>query len=135
MIALRGIFGLEYRGVASVNIPLIGVENVPVLKKLPDSMNMDERDSILTNMLGQYDARVHAYFQWMFYTGMRPEEAIALRWSVIDWTREVVRVQRVRTFKGSERSKTHTERDVDLVPEVIKAPETHRMPAALRPHT
>jgi len=126
MIALRGIFGLEYRGVSAMSNPLIGIENMPVVKKLPDPMNIDERDKILSDMLAKYDARVHAYFQWMFYTGMRPEEAIALRWSDIDWVREVVRIQRVRTFKGGERdgSKTHTERDVDLVPEAIEALKT-----------
>ena len=126
MIALRGIFNLEYRSVASGSNPLNGIENMPVVKKLPDPMSMDERDSILADMLNRYDARVHAYFLWMFYTGMRPEEAIALRWSDIDWTREVVRVQRVRTFKGSERdgSKTHTERDVDLVPDAVEALKT-----------
>ena len=125
LIALRGIFGLEYRGAASINDPLNGIENMPVVQKLPDPMSMDERDTILADIEERYDERVHAYFIWMFYTGMRPEEAIALRWSDIDWTREVVRIQRVRTYKGSERegSKTHTERDVDLVPEAIEALE------------
>jgi integrase len=54
---------------------------------------------------------------------MRPEETIALRWSDIDWNRQVARVRRVRTFKGAERdgSKTHAERDVDLVPQALEA--------------
>lgn len=74
-------------------------------------------------MKNRYDPRVFAYFQWMFYTGMRPEEAIAIRWSDIDWNKKTVRVQRVRTFKGSERdgSKTNSERDVDLFPQAIEA--------------
>jgi hypothetical protein len=48
---------------------------------------------------------------------MRPEESIALRWSDIDVQAGTIRVQRVRTFRGTERqgSKTHAMRDVDLV--------------------
>ena len=74
-------------------------------------------------MAKHYDPRVVAYFTVAFYTGMRPEELIALRWEDIDWRHAIARVQRVRTSRGSERdgSKTHAERDVDLVPEVIAA--------------
>ncbi len=123
LIALRGIFDLEYRGQYALNNPLSGIENMPVIKKLPDPMTIDERDLILADMAERYDERVYAYFMWMFYTGMRPEESIALRWSDIDWNRHVVRIQRVRTFKGTERdgSKTNTERDVDLMPQALEA--------------
>ncbi len=54
---------------------------------------------------------------------MRPEEAIALRWSDIDWNRMTVRIQQVRAIKGSERdgSKTHSEREVNLLPQAVDA--------------
>lgn len=131
LIALRGIMALEYRGAQAVNNPTIGIENMAVVKKLPDPLTTDERDSILDDLQQHYDVRVYAYFLFMFYTGMRPEEAIALRWSDIDWKHNVVRVQRVRTFKGSERdgSKTHTERDVDLLPLALHALKL------MKPHT
>jgi hypothetical protein len=72
--------------------------------------------------------------QWMFFTGMHPEEAIAVCGSDLDLRRQSVRVQRVRTFKGSERdgSKTHTERDVDLVPQALEALRTMRAYTLLR---
>ena len=103
--------------------PLAGIENMPVVKKLPDPFLRAERDMILGNIRSHYDLRVYAYFLWMFYTGMRPEEAIALRWSDIDTQHGIARVQRVRTFRGSERdgSKTHTERDVDLLDQALEA--------------
>ena len=131
LIALRGIFDLEYRGATAIRNPMAGIENMALVKKLPDPLSREERDCILADMRAHYDERVIAYFQWMFFTGMRPEEAIALRWSDLDLRRHVVRVQRVRTFKGSERdgSKTHTERDVDLVPQALEALRT------MRPHT
>lgn len=90
-----------------------------------------EREAILADMRKRYDVRVWAYVAFAFYTGMRPEEIIALQWGDVDWRRQQVRVQRVRTFKGSERdgTKTHAVRDVDLVPQAIEALK------AMRPFT
>ena len=47
----------------------------------------------------------------------------AVQWGDIDWEAGIVRVQRVRTFRGSERddTKTHSERDVDLTPPALAA--------------
>lgn len=125
LIALRGIMDMEYRGRKAVENPLIGISNLKAVKKIPDPLTRTERDRILTYMQESYDERVWAYFAFAFATGMRPEEIIALRWS--DWDRDsgTIRVQRVRTFKGSERdgSKTHAERDVDLTPAAVAALE------------
>lgn len=131
MIALRGILALEYRGPKAAANPAIGIENMAVVKRLPDPLTLAERDAILGDMTQRYDPRVVAYFIFAFYTGMRPEEMIALRWSDVDFTSGTARVQRVRTFKGSERdgSKTHTERDVDLVPQALAAIQ------AMKPYT
>lgn len=125
LIALRGIFAFEYSGRRSGDNPLIGIRNLKVVKKLPDPLTGNERNLILADMYKRYDPRIYAYFSFAFYTGMRPEEIIALHWSDIDFQTGVARVQRVRTFKGTERdgSKTHTERDVDLVPKALEAIE------------
>lgn len=123
LIVLRGIFAFEYTGRRAADNPTIGIKNLTVVKKLPDPLTTDERDKILAGMRERYDVRVWAYFAFAFYTGMRPEEIIALRWSDIDFAHHTARVQRVRTFRGSERdgSKTHSERDVDLVSAAIEA--------------
>lgn len=123
LIALRGVLGMVYRGPEAAKSPLIGITNRKLVKKLPDPLTTVERDSILADLKAHYDERVYAYFLWQFYTGMRPEEAIALRWSDVDWNRLTIKVKRVRTFKGSERdgSKTHAEREVDLLPQAVEA--------------
>lgn len=120
---LRGVFDLLYPGPQAVYNPMNGITNAAVVKKLPDPLSREERDEILTDMKKRCDPRLHAYYQFAFFTGMRPEELIALRWSDIDFNTAVARVQRVRTFKGGERdgSKTHTVRDVDLVPQAMEA--------------
>lgn len=123
LIVLRGIFAFEYTGRRAADNPMTGIKNLKVVKKLPDPLTADERDRILADLSQRYDARVSAYFTFAFYTGMRPEEMIALRWADIDWQEKIVRMQRVRTFRGSERdgSKTHAERDVDLVGPALEA--------------
>ena len=123
LIALRGIFEFEYNGRRAADNPMVGIKNLTVIKKIPDPLTADERDAILADMVKNYDARVVAYFKMAFDTGMRPEEIISLRWTDIDFINKSARVQRVRTFRGSERdgSKSHTERDVDLVGRALEA--------------
>lgn len=123
LIPLRGIFEFEYHGPRAMQNPMLGIENRKQVKKLPDPLKPAERDLILADMRKHYHIGVWAYFAFAFYTGMRPEELIALRWQDIDWELRTARVCRVRTFRGSERdgSKTHAERDVDLVSEAIEA--------------
>lgn len=123
MIPLRGLFRMEFPGRLAAENPMIGIDNSAVVKKRPDPLSTDERDDILADMRKRYDPRVAAYFSWMFATGMRPQEAIALRWEDIDRRLGIAHVRRVRTFKGSERdgSKTNTERDVLLTPAALDA--------------
>lgn len=123
LIVLRGIFEFEYSGARATANPMHGIKNLPVVKKLPDPLTVEERDRILADMAKRYDKRVVAYFTLAFFTGMRPEEIIALRWSDVDFAHKTVRIQRVRTFKGDERegSKTYAERDVDLVGPALEA--------------
>ena len=131
MIALRGTLAMEYRGAKTGLNPLAGIANLKVTKKKPDPMMVAERDSILADLSAHYDERVYAYFLWQFYTGMRPEETIALRWSDVDLRAETIRVQRVRTFRGGERddTKTFVDRDVDLLPQAVDALRL------MKPHT
>lgn len=131
LIVLRGVFALEYTGRRALDNPMTGIENLTAVRKLPDPLTAHERDAILTDIQGRYDEQIYAYFLFAFYSGTRPEEIIALRWADIDWRKKVARVQRVRTFRGSERdgSKTHTERDVDLVSSALAAL------SIMKPHT
>lgn len=123
LIPLRGIFKFEYRGRKAIDNPMIGIKNMKVVKKVPDPFTPDERESIIADLAKRYDARIAAYFEFAFFTGMRPEEIIALQWGDIDFGERLARIQRVRTFRGSERegSKTHAIRDVDLVARAMAA--------------
>jgi integrase len=123
LIPLRGIMGFHFSGRRAAENPMIGIKNLKRVKKLPDPLTTNERDSILTDMRSKYDERVAAYFQFAFYTGLRPEEMIALHWADIDFKHKSCRISRVKTFRGQERegSKTHSERDVHLVAAAMEA--------------
>jgi len=62
LIALRGIFALEYSGAMAVHNPLGGIENTPTIKKLPDPLTVKDRDNILADLAIHYDAPIYAYF-------------------------------------------------------------------------
>jgi len=128
LIPLRGLFAFRYHGPTALANPMLSIRNQkPTGKKLPDPLSAQERDKVLADMAKHYDPRITAYFQFAFYTGMRPEELIALQWGDIDWNCSTARVQRVRTFRGSEREGGKTAastRDVDLAPQAIEALRT-----------
>ena len=120
----------QYHGQDAMTNPMLGIKNRKKVKKKPDPLTPDERDLILVDMAEHYDPRVTAYFEFAFFTGMRPEEIVALRWSDIDFRSGSARIRRVRTFGGErEGSKTHAERDVELVSQALRALE------AMRPFT
>lgn len=123
LIPIRGVFDMHYSGARALHNPMIGIKNMATVKKRPDPLTAIERDKVLADLEAHYDTRVSAYFRFAFFTGMRPEELIALQWGDIDWINGTVRVQRVRTFRGSERdgTKTNTERDIDLVAPALAA--------------
>jgi len=125
LISLRGIMDFEYRGQKAWQNPMLGIKNLRKVRTLPDPFTPDERDLILDRIKEKYDTRAYAYFLFAFYTGMRPEEMISLQWADIDFLQEKARVARVKTFHGSERkgSKTHKERDIDLVDKALEALE------------
>lgn len=130
LIPLRGVFAYQYHGQDAMTNPMLGIKNRKKVKKKPDPLTPDERDLTLVDMAEHYDPRVTAYFEFAFFTGMRPEEIVALRWSDIDFRSGSARIRRVRTFGGErEGSKTHAERDVELVSQALRAIE------AMRPFT
>jgi integrase len=125
LIPLRKLFSLEYSGPKEIHSPMIGIKSPKFPKRKPDPMSPEDRDAVLADMRKWYDPRVAAYFQFMFATGMRIEEAIALRWEDIDERSLTAHVKRTRTFKGTENedTKTHTVRDVHLTPDAMAALE------------
>ena len=96
LVPLRGVFAMLYPGPQAVNNPMNGIANEKVVRKLPDPLSASERDRILADMRQRYDARIGAYFQFAFYTGMRPEELTALQLRDLSNGNTTIAVRRVR---------------------------------------
>jgi integrase len=116
--------------------PMEGIGNAGVQRGLPDPLDRGEADAIVAEMYRRYDERVAAYFEFAFYSGMRPEEQIALRWPKVDLRKRMARVDVARTFKGTEKAiKTYEARDVELNSRAMAALERMRPWTALKPHS
>jgi len=75
-------------------------------------------------------APVVNYFTAAFFTGLRPSELIGVRWSDVDFSRRLVRVQRAIVrgkAKAKTKTKTKTVRDVDLNVRALAAFEAQRL--------
>jgi integrase len=82
---------------------------------LPDPFPRDEVESILLHMMAHYPPAIYNFVEFKFFTGLRPSEIAALRWSDVDLERNDVHVHRA-IVRGNEKSttKTNTERMVLL---------------------
>lgn len=115
LIPLRGLFTFAGRDLPAIANPMAGIENSPVQKNLPDPLELDEAELIIARMFRDYDPRVGLYFESQFFTGLRPEEAIALMWQDCDFRRQYARIERAKTFKGTVKEiKTFQVRDLEL---------------------
>lgn len=116
LAALRGIFALWTVDHPHERIdPTARIKNATVQLAPPDPFDLDEVELILADMAKHYDPRVVAYYEFAFFSGVRPEEEIALRWPKIDARKRLARIAVARTAHGEEKAvKTHVARDVEL---------------------
>lgn len=92
---------------------------LPVKTKKPiDPFTVAEANAIIEHLYKTltHSMRVYAaYFEFAFYTGMRPSEIAALRWDEVDKQKRLATVCRiVADYKIEERTKTRNERQVML---------------------
>ena len=122
LIPLRGIFDLAFRDGVIQRNPTDNITNGKVQREIPDPFTLEEVNCILDYMRKTYDPQVSNYFEFAFFTGARPEEIIALKWTEIDFTKKTARIKRVRTAKvDRESTKTKKIRDLELNSRAINA--------------
>jgi integrase len=115
LIPVRRIFDLAVNDGLIEKNPASLIKNSKVQKKKPDPFTLDEVNLITSHLLKNYDEQVYNYYECAFFTGMRPEEEIALKWSEIDFKHEIARISRVRTASTDrETTKTNSIRDIEL---------------------
>lgn len=116
--------------------PVLSIPGAKVPKREIDPFTMEEANLLIgklyevTSGLQQIYA---CYFEFCFYTGMRPGEVLALRWSEVDERTKSVNVCRIM-IKGviKERTKTKATRKVLLNDRALHALEKARPLTAAR---
>lgn len=87
----------------------------------PDPLELDEIELVLDYLRQKRDDRWLNYFEFAFFTGMRPSELIALKWENVDFRRGKVRVDAARVRAVDKGVKTKRSRDVDLQTRALAA--------------
>lgn len=119
---LRQVFSLAIKDEVITKNPCAGIDNGKVQKEPPDPFTLNEVNAILNQMAETYNPQIQNYFEFMFFTGVRPQEAIALKWSEVDFKEGTARVRRVRTANTDrETTKTNLIRDIELNSRAISA--------------
>ncbi len=108
MIVLRGILNIAVeKGMLSEN-PAARIDNARVQHPQPNLLTPDEVKRVLNWMREHHPPGIASYFQAAMFSGMRPEELIALEWRDVDFEMNVISV--VRSFSAGELKATKTYR-------------------------
>lgn len=116
---LRKILELAYFDEATTKPLAPFVRGEKHQKQPPDPFTPEERDFIIAHFSGQH---LGPYFRFMFWSGLRPSEALALQWGDVDFNSKYVRVEKAQSKgRALTRTKTGKIRDVRLNAESIAA--------------
>lgn len=127
LIPLRRIFASAIDDGIIERDPAAKLRNLKHQKPPIDPFTREEAEEILAGLYKRYEgaeAIYAAYFEFAFFSGMRPSEMLALRWPDIDDRRDYARVSKARS-KGrlNDHTKNSTIRDVLLNERTLHALE------------
>jgi integrase len=115
LIPVRRIFALAMNDGLIAKNPASLIKNTKVQKAPPDPFTLEEVNLITDHLQKSYHEQIYNYYECAFFTGMRPEEQIALKWQEIDFNYGLARIRRVRTARvNRETTKTSSIRDIEL---------------------
>lgn len=87
----------------------------------PDPLELQEIAAILVHIGEKYGEQWLNYFEFSFFSGLRPSEMIALKWGNIDFNRKKARIDAARVRAVDKETKTHRARDIDLQTKALTA--------------
>ncbi len=82
--------------------------------KRPDPLTPEEAWLVINDIKENKSEQWGLYFQFCFFTGMRPSEVFALVRDDLDREHNTIKVNKAMTELGKAKTKTHRERDVEL---------------------
>lgn len=121
LITLRKVFEMAYLDELIDNNPTERIANQKVQHEQPDPFDLDEIEQILDYMDALYDPQISNYFEFAFFTGLRPEEQIELKWTDYDQQQKQIRIQRAKSYGTVKNVKNNKIRDIDLNDRAVQA--------------
>jgi integrase len=127
---LRTTFATAHRRKLVAENPMLHVENLREPKSEVDPFDLGE----VLRLVDAGDGWERSFLTVLLFTGMRPGEALALRWAAIDWDRGLILVrQTVSRRYGFGLPKTPgSERAVEMIGRVREALQEQRPRSQLR---
>ncbi len=109
--------------------PCDEVERVSYQKPKPDPFTLAEANLILASIQAHYHEQVLNFVQFMFFTGLRTSEGIALKWGHVDFQRKEALIEQANVYdEESDSTKTSVARKVklnSLALEALKRQKAH----------
>lgn len=135
LIPLRQVFEMAFMDDLIDTNPALKLKNQKYQKNQPDPLTLEEVEKILEYMRSMFDEQVSNYFEFAFFTGLRTEEIIALKWSDIELNpqRLVACIQRAQTMGEEKETKTNKIRHIDLnsrARDVLSSQKQHTFPCS-----
>jgi len=116
--------------------PALSIPATRSVKREIDPFTREEADLLIAKLYESTSGLqtiYAAFFEFSFYTGMRPGEAMALRWSEVDTRKRTAKVRRIRIYgEIQERTKTKASREVLLNERALQALDKARPLTAAR---
>ncbi len=111
LICLRGPFKMAYDDELIERNPADRIRNQKHQQQPVDPFSQAEAETIIKYLADQH---LGPYFEFMFWTGLRPSEALALHWSDVDFASGYVRIEKAQS-KGRLNAKTKTAKVRDVL--------------------
>lgn len=105
---LRGAFEMAVRDGSIAKNPCDGITGKKVQRKPPDPFSMDESELIIEHLKAHRPEPVANFIEFMFFTGLRTGEGIALKWNNVDLRKREILVEAGRSVPGDEADTTKT---------------------------
>jgi integrase len=117
-VPLRGIFKFAKRLGFIAKNPMLDIENLKVVHADIYPFTFEEVQLFLQTVPCHY----RNFFNVAFFTGMRFGEMAALKWSQVDFSRNLLKIRETRVYGEEGRPKTKkSQRDIQILPPVFDA--------------
>lgn len=110
----RIVFALAVKDGAIAENPAKKVDFLKLQDSEPDPFALDEVELILPRLAERWGPEIADYYEFAFFTGMRPNEQIEVQWPDVDLRKRTARISRGRVVNTVKDTKTYEARTIEF---------------------